>query len=250
MLKTELHSRQAGFTLIEMMIVIGIVGILAAMAAPGLVRMSDREEARQNAQLVGNILKKARGLALDNGRTTMVVFFPNGMVGSTPTAFASIIIDENQDDVYTFGLDTILNFDAAGGTGPTITTVTGLPLDQTSPPSAPLATLGAINFPREDNSAIATGPAATLANVPNNNGGGNTFPLIQNSPSVPINARGIRFDARGIPSAIDPVIPPAPGTGAGAFYITDNNSAIYTALLLPLGGVRVRAYEPAGGTWQ
>ncbi len=68
MLKT-LRSRNSGFTLVEIMIVVAIIGLLAAIAVPSFIR------ARQRAQ-ASTILNEARQLdaakdqyALENNKT-------------------------------------------------------------------------------------------------------------------------------------------------------------------------------------
>ncbi len=43
--------------------------------------------------------------------------------------------------------------------------------------------------------------------------------------------------------------PGNPGSGAGTFYVTDNNKTVYAVALLPLGGVRVRVLDSSTNTW-
>jgi hypothetical protein len=72
---------------------------------------------------------------------------------------------------------------------------------------------------------------------------GTTFPMSEDA-GVP----AIAFNERGIP--VSPDSPDEWGSGAGAVYLTDNESAVYAAVLSPMGEVGVRRYEPATASWK
>jgi prepilin-type N-terminal cleavage/methylation domain-containing protein len=57
-----------GFTLIEMMLVVGIMAIVLAMGLPAMVRVLDREPLRQAVSDVVEALSHARALAILQGR--------------------------------------------------------------------------------------------------------------------------------------------------------------------------------------
>jgi prepilin-type N-terminal cleavage/methylation domain-containing protein len=88
-----------GFTLIELMIVMGIMAIVMAMGAPAIYRVWNREPIRQAAADLQEVCSNARARAILGGTMTEVVFHPNaghfevagaaapaGGSGSAPTA--------------------------------------------------------------------------------------------------------------------------------------------------------------------
>ena len=53
---------------------------------------------------------------------------------------------------------------------------------------------------------------------------------------------------RGV--AVDLATPTTWGSGAGAYYVTDNTDRVYAAEVGPLGEVRVRALSGATNSWR
>jgi prepilin-type N-terminal cleavage/methylation domain-containing protein len=88
----EAHSGHASrvtrhppaFTLIEMMIVVAIVGLIAAMGMPSILQALRKDGIRKAVNDVQQALGDARSRAIFSGKTTEVVFHPlEKSIGST-----------------------------------------------------------------------------------------------------------------------------------------------------------------------
>lgn len=71
-------KRHHGFTMLEMMIVVVLVGILATMAVPTFVRTIPRLKARAEARNALNLMRTARSRAISENRQYGVYFNING----------------------------------------------------------------------------------------------------------------------------------------------------------------------------
>lgn len=116
--------RQAGFTLLELMAVVTIIGVVAALAAPSLsdTRADSRTNEYANELVRG--LRHARSAAAGYGRAHLVVFDPAdegavqvyrgvnnrcatnnwvGIIGAGCTATSPMCVDSISNDNFTFG---------------------------------------------------------------------------------------------------------------------------------------------------
>jgi hypothetical protein len=83
-------------------------------------------------------------------------------------------------------------------------------------------------------------PAGSVSTIATH---GTTFPVSEEE-GVP----AIAFNERGI--AVSPDAPDDWGSGAGAVYLTDNDNAVYAAVVSSMGELRVVHYEPATSSWK
>jgi len=67
-LRENLHSSQAGFSLVELMIVIALIGTLAAIAIPNYIGYREKAKIAQAISDIRNIEKMTANFTLDNDR--------------------------------------------------------------------------------------------------------------------------------------------------------------------------------------
>lgn len=82
------RNPQHGFTLIELMVVVGIMGVILTAGAPSLYRLMQKEGMRKVTSDVVEVCSKARAQAILRGTPMEVVFHPRDRrleVGSAPS---------------------------------------------------------------------------------------------------------------------------------------------------------------------
>jgi type IV pilus assembly protein PilA len=81
--RQELHGGSSGFTLVELMIVVVIVGILSAVALPNFLSQTDKAKATEATTKISALLKEAHAEYQFDG---VVANVTTAMAGSATTA--------------------------------------------------------------------------------------------------------------------------------------------------------------------
>ena len=213
-------SRRVGFTLIEIMVVVGIIAIFAALAAPSWRQYQANLRLRAAARTVSNAYSYARAHALATGNRHVVVFAvtPNDVCGNAIEDVQGnpvpVLVYEDLDDNCCFDAGELrLSERAVAGVNWGVTPA-GLP------PS-----------PQD----VGGGDYST----------GSSFAEPDGS-----DAAWISFGPDGIPLAFNAACNlGTTGTGAGAIYLT-NGARNYAVILNPLGTGNVERFDPAQNQWE
>lgn len=96
---SKFHKSQKGFTLIELMIVVVIIGILAALAIPRFMRSTTKAKQSEAKQLLKQIYTMQRAYRQENDVYTL-----NGVTASAaaPNTFATIGVEIQASARYAF----------------------------------------------------------------------------------------------------------------------------------------------------
>ncbi len=218
------RRRRRGFTVLELMIVLGIVGISAALAVPAFTRMSANWRLRDAMRGAGNAFQTARSQAISTG-ANHIVFLGTG---AATDACGNALEDVNGQPVPFL----ILNDGLPGTAGANCCIDPGEPFE-TLP--AELGTFwGATFAPNRVASDVGGGPY----------GSGSTFNDANGNPT-----RWVMFRPDGIPVGFNAACQAGDvGSGGGGVYGT-NLQRDYGVVLSPLGAVKVHTWDNAQGAW-
>ena len=75
------ERRRAGITLTEIMVVVGVIGVMAAMATPALNRLTQDQAVKTAIRSTADAFRVARSEAIRTGSSVFVV-----MIGATGAA--------------------------------------------------------------------------------------------------------------------------------------------------------------------
>lgn len=135
-----MHKKNSGFTLIEVMIIMVIAGVLAAIAMPNLQNFIKNNRIKSQMYDLLNAVNIARTEAVKR-KTTVSLCRSNDNTDSTPTCAGTtntwtdgwlVFEDDDGDGVYESADDTIISKGGAAGTGVTIMATSNILTYQTN----------------------------------------------------------------------------------------------------------------------
>ena len=219
---------RSGFSLLELMTVVAIVGIVTAMAIPSMKAYQRREVTRGSAKEVSSFVSDARSRAIAGGRMTFLLLEPpnNGLFPFEAGQFAELVTDTNGNSA----LD-----ETDSGTPVFLSGGASQKVEKYDADSS--SYLGSLFIPADDQSDRV--PTAKLNDLQD----GTTLPI-----SDDIGVPAVAFSPQGAPVSMN--TPDQWGTGTGGIYLTDDESLVLAVLVMPLGEVKIKALDAATGEWK
>lgn len=220
------RARSAGFTLLELMIVVVIFGVIAAMAVPAWRQTESNNRAKSAARTIANAFDYARSQAIMTEHNQIV--FVSAGVATDPCGNALpgpiVILD-----------------DGAPGPGnnccidPGETTVT-LPND-------PTQAMAGLNW----------GVTFAAAKPSDDSGAGDYTTGSSFADPFGVQTQWVLFRPDGVPVGFTAAcVKGQVGSGGGGIYLTNGSGGAgrdYAVVLSPLGVARVHDFDRSTGTW-
>jgi prepilin-type N-terminal cleavage/methylation domain-containing protein len=217
------HRHRAAFTLFEMMIVVAIIGIIAAAALPAFVQYQRNQAMRAVMRDAAGYFGHAKSLAMAENRPHIVFFntgndnCTNPITDSSGNPVPILVIDDGDGDCC---------IDA----GERVDWLRVPPLIQAD-----------VNW----------GVTAASSRAPGDVGAGPSWATTGTSFTRPSGtvAHGVLFRTDGVPVTYSPTCAAGTtGSGGGALYVT-NTQRDYALVLSPLGAASIERWNPTTSAW-
>jgi len=236
------HRRQRGVTMTEVMVVVAIIGVMAAIARPQLQRTFENQRGKAAVRSVADAFQLARSEAIRTGNNVLLIMIDvTGTSDPTPTELSKV----NSVNIADHGEIVIVNDGPTGTANCRIDTgeiLHRIPAQQ-GVDWGTTSTIAGTTAAPFDTGKGADGAATNFVN-------GFSFTDASGSASNP--ASWVLYQPDGLPRLFTPQSGGGcsaigqPALGGGGAYLTTGNRD-YAAVLSPLGTVRAHIWNQAAG---
>ncbi len=219
----QLNRRNRGFSLTEIMVVVAVLGIAAALTIPGFNRMQSNSRAKTTARMISNAFQAARAQAILAEEQHVVMWTAPNAVDACNNALPGpiVILADADGDCCIDNNETLINV--------------------STDPATEFANLN-------------WGVTFAAGRVPVDGGGGNHTTGSSFSDQFGAQTNRVLFRNDGVPVGFTNACATGPvGSGAGGVYLTNGGAAAgqrdYAVVLSALGVPKVYSWDAASNAW-